>query len=193
MKALVVDTETTGLVTSHLLALDRQAEVIEFAAISVNLKSGKISDRFSTLIKPTNYPITERTVKDTKTHLVVGEDNLAIKTARVNEMLANAPPFRELAPKIKELIETAPLVIAHNAAFDTELLNLEFERLGEALKWPRLLCTVEQTISMKGHRLSQTDLHLELFGKAFEEAHRALPDTEALTRIAIELYRRDYL
>jgi hypothetical protein len=67
---------------------------------------------------------------------------------------------------------------------------LEFERLKRTIKWPRPICTVESTVHIKGARLSMTKLHKYLFDADFPDAHRAKPDTQALIRCAVELYRR---
>jgi DNA polymerase-3 subunit alpha len=180
MKALLLDTETTGLIFNHSITLDQQPEVIEFYGCVADLKKGKISHDLNTLIKPKNYPMTDEIIAETKTKLS-------------NEMLADAPLFKEEAPGIKKLIENAPIVIAHNASFDKEMLDIEYERLGMKLKWPPLICTIEQTIHIKGYRLSLTNLHIELFKEPFPEAHRAKADVMALLRICKELYKRKLL
>jgi len=177
MIALICDTETTGLVNNHILKLDQLPEVIEYCGLIVNLKTGKLMNEFTTLIKPVEYPMTADTIKDTKTQLN-------------NGILANAPRFESVAPQIKKQIETAPAVIAHNLAFDKEIIDTAFERLGQSLTWPkRLICSVEQTAYLTGKRLSLTNLHKHLFKKEFGEAHRARPDTEALMRCCVRLYK----
>jgi DNA polymerase III epsilon subunit-like protein len=180
MQALVLDTETTGLVQNRSISLDQQPEIIEISAHLVNLKSGKLMSEYDTLIKPTIYPMTAQTIKETKTKLS-------------NEMLKDAKTFKDLAPKIKKLLEEAPNVIAHNCAFDTEMFDIEFERLGQTVKWPNRICTVEQSIHLKGKRLNLTALHVEMTGKPFDDAHRAKSDVQALTRCAIAMYKKGLL
>jgi hypothetical protein len=70
------------------------------------------------------------------------------------------------------------------------MVDIEAQRLGIELRWPRLVCTVEQTIALKGYRLSLENLHKELFGEPFEGAHRAKADVAALTRCCRELFKR---
>lgn len=177
MKALIFDTETSGLIDNHSMPLDRQPEVIEFAGMLVDLESGATLQDLELLIRP------ERPVSAEVTGI----------TRITNEMLAGAPAFRAVAPQIELLLSEAQLAIAHNASYDQEILNLEFERLGRDLAWPRVVCTVEATVHLKGFRLSLTGLHELLFNEPVTEAHRAKNDTVALARCAVELWRRGEL
>jgi len=180
MKAVILDTETTGLIANHSVTIDKQPEITEFFAQHVDLATGKVTKKYETLIKPHNFPMSAKTIAETKTKIT-------------NDMLRPAPSFKDVAAKIKEIVEGAPVIIAHNAAFDREMISIEYERMKKELKWPRMLCTVEQTIHIKGHRLSLTNLHIELFGKAFDEAHRAQTDVRALTKCCVELFKRGML
>src|SRR5262249_43032643 len=95
---------------------------------------------------------------------------------------------------IRDFIESAECVVAHNAAFDKDMLDLEFKRLNlTPIAWPPILCTVEQTIHVTGYRLSLSALYEHLFGETFKDAHRAETDVRALTRCVIELRKRGEL
>lgn len=172
MKALIFDTETTGLITRGR-ALDKQPEIVEFYAAVYNLKTGKKTAEYWQLIKPRLGSIPEVT---SKIHGIWDKD------------VAKSPTFDKVAKEIKSIIEKSPIVIAHNAAFDRDMVNLEFERLGEKVKWKRVICTIEQTMHVKGHRLSLSNLHEHLMGEKFEGAHRANVDVAALARCATKLY-----
>jgi len=178
MIALVLDTETTGLMSNHVLKLEQLPEVIEYCGLVVNLKNGRLMGEYTTLIRPNEYPISAKVIEDTKTKLN-------------NGLLAEAPLFPKVAPQIKRQIETAPVVIAHNLAFDKEVIDTAFERLGQTLVWPkRLICSVEQTAHLTGKRFTLTNLHKHLFkNKEFADAHRARPDTEALMRCCVRLFK----
>jgi DNA polymerase III alpha subunit (gram-positive type) len=84
-------------------------------------------------------------------------------------------------------------VIAHNASFDQEAINIEANRLGRIIKWPTCRCSVEQTIHLKGKRLTLGALHEHLFGARFDDAHRARADVMALVRCCCELHKRGEL
>lgn len=185
MKALIFDTETTGLPKNRTIKLDLQPEIIEFYCQMVDLKTGKIGKKFGTLIKPSKPLSDTPAFGDKKTITAI--------TGITNEMLEGKPSFNAASKIIFKMIQGSPIVIAHNLSFDAEMIDIEAERLGIQVKWPRKICSVEATIAMKGYRLNLTNLHLELFGKEFEGAHRAAGDVEALTKCCIELYKRGML
>jgi hypothetical protein len=108
----------------------------------------------------------------------------------IEAMVEQSPPFAAIAETVKLHIERAPVVIAHNLSFDVEMIDLEMERLSTPIVWPRKLCTVEQTIHLRRHRLKQSQLYQMLFNETFEGAHRAKADVLALLRICVELHKR---
>jgi DNA polymerase III alpha subunit (gram-positive type) len=181
MIALIYDTETTGLLSNHTIAITKQPSVIEYYGAMVDMQKQVILSELELLIKPAEYPMTAKTIEETKTRLS-------------NELLADCQTYAYHAEKIRQQVETAPLVIAHNLSFDKEMLDIEYERLRQPLKWPRrLICSVEQTVHLLSRRLSLTDLHIHLFKQSFEEAHRAKPDTQALIRCCFKLYEMEML
>jgi len=176
MKVFAFDTETTGLIENMTIKEDKLPEIIEFFGCYVDLSSGQVEDEIEFLIKP-------------KGSLNLQETKLVI----TEEMLADKAPFAAHAEMIKGFIEAAPIVIGHNVSFDKEMVDVEMKRIGMSVKWPRSLCTVEQTAYMKGFRLSLTNLHQLLFETTFVDAHRAKADTMATVRCACELYKRGLL
>ena len=179
MKALVFDTETTGLIDNHSRRLSDQPEITEIYLGLADLDNGQVSGEFDQLLKPRKH----------SSRKVTGITGITEK------MLADMPSFAFYADQIRAMIEEAPAVLAHNLSFDMEIVDLEFERIDQPTpKWPdRKICTVEQTCHMIGRRISQMDLHELLFDEKFDEAHRAGPDTKALIRIATELNKRGLL
>lgn len=174
---LIIDTETDGLVENMTTRLDKQPEILEFCGIRIN-DFGGIVEEVDELIKPSR-PITEEVTK---------------MNGITNDMVKNCKPFSYHASNIRDLIERADCVVAHNAAFDTDMIDLEFARLNKTkIAWPHIICTVEATIHFKGYRLTLSALHELLFGSKFEGAHRARADVEALTRCVVELRRRGEL
>lgn len=177
MIALIIDTETSGLVENHSIKLDAQPEMIEYFGALTDLATGNRSREYETLIKP-KKPVSAKITE------ITGIDN---------EMLGLALPFNAVADAIRADIESAPTVIAHNASFDVEMINIEFERLGQKVKWPRVICSVEATIHLKGFRLKLGGLYDYLFNDSFKDAHRARADAVALERICVELFARGEL
>lgn len=176
MIVTIFDCETTGLIQSGLLSLDRQPEVIEFVAVRYDTET-KDKTYFEHLIKPKKPIPAEITQITTIT----------------NEMVENEKPFSEYVLIVKDALENTEAVVAHNLSFDREMIDIEMKRCGYEVKWPRLICTVEQTIPLKGYRLSLTDLHKDLFGEPFSGAHRARQDVDALLRCFESLYERGFI
>jgi len=176
MQALLLDTETTGLPKSGLAALNTQPEITELFMCLANIDTGKIEAELDELIQPHYRSGRSKNVDD------------AMKVSKLTyEMLAGKPRFADKAACVFSWIESAPLVIAHNASFDKEILDNEAARLSRKINWPPLLCTVEQTIHLKGWRLSLSELYETLFGEKFKDAHRAKGDVMALLRCCVEL------
>jgi DNA polymerase III epsilon subunit-like protein len=176
--AVVFDTETTGLVDNRTLALDRQPEIIEFYACVADLSTGKIKREVDVLIRPSKMPLPPKITQI---------------TGITDAMLDGKPSFREIAKGVTAILAATPLVIAHNASFDKDVVEIELQRLGKSLTWPRLLCTVEATVGLRGYRLDLSSLYELLFNKKFAGAHRARHDVGALVEIAVELRRREMI
>lgn len=174
MRALIFDTETSDLIGNSLLADRHMPHIIEFYGCIVN-EEGDVVEELDFLCKPPQ-PISETTTRI---------------TGITQEDVKDAPPFSHFADKVFELIESADTVVAHNLSYDKEVVNVEAKRLGREVAWPvDLVCTVEQTEHLKGHRLSLSALHEYLFGEPFTGAHRARVDVEALAQCYLELVRR---
>lgn len=176
MKILIFDTETTGLCGPMTLPLAQQPSITEFFCCTLDTETGEISDEVGMLIKPPK-PVSAEITRI---------------TGITNEMLKEAQSFAEttVADTICNQIEFAENVCAHNASFDVQMINMEFLRLEQTIKWPRVLCSVEQSISLCGYRLTLQGLHEHLFGEKFKEAHRARNDVMALVRCVQELVKR---
>lgn len=186
MKAFIFDTETTGLVENRTVHIDKQPHIIEFCGQIVDLASGEVLKKVSSLIKPSQQVDLSKPVK--------GKKSIKDMTGISNEMIADAPSFRELAPQIIAILSEAEAAIAHNLSFDRDMTEIEVERMKGSIMWPpKMLCTVEQTIHLRGHRLTLTKLYGFLFNGATFDAHRAGNDVDALTRVSVALFERDII
>lgn len=180
MKAFLYDTETTGLITNRKLKLDKQPHIIEFYGCLADLKKGKVLSEINTFIKPPDPSLV--TPEITRITGITYDD------------LKDAPPFASVAEDIFRTLEKSPILIAHNLSFDKEMIDIEAERLSRSVKWPkRLLCTVEQTVHIKGFRMNLSGLHEHLFGEPFAGAHRAKIDVDALMRCSVKLVKMGVL
>jgi len=184
MRATVLDTETTGLILNRTVRRGMWPEVIEFASVTFDWDTGEELGEYSTLIRPQGS---------------IGEETTKI-TGITNDMVASSPSFSGVGGRIRQVIEGSSVVLAHHASFDVEMIDMEVEKCNAApIKWPRVICTIEQTNAMPGkrtgggYRMNLGDLHENLFGERFEDAHRAEADVRALLRIVMKLRAEGYL
>jgi len=176
MRALVFDTETNGLINNIVLPLQRQPRIIEFFGLTLNEHDEEVDQK----------------------HFLfnIGEklDAVITRITGLNdEDLRTAPRFAACADEMLTYIQSHDEVVAHNLAFDSAMVNMEYARLARAVQWPRMTCTVESSQWVKGYRLSLTALHTELFGTGFEGAHRAETDVRALSRCYIEMRKKGWI
>lgn len=174
MIAFIYDVETTGLVKNSLVPLDSQPRVIEFFGHLVD-DEGDVKEEIEFFCDP-GIPL---------------DPVITRITGIKEEQLKGQKPFSSHAGMICRMISEAEAVVAHNLSFDMALVEADCQRSNVPVFWPkRLICTVEQTEWIKGHRLSLGGLHEELFGEPFTGAHRARTDVMALTKCYLELRKR---
>lgn len=174
MRTLIFDTETTSLIGNSLLADRHQPQIIEFFGHIVN-EEAEVVEELEFFCHP------GKSLPEEVTRI----------TGIKDEDLVGAKPFCHYEGEVEYLIQSADTVVAHNLSYDMAVVDAEMKRLDRSLMWPGdQVCTVEQTEHLKGHRLSLSALHEELFGEPFSGAHRARVDVEALTRCYFELVRR---
>lgn len=179
MKVLMFDTETTGLISNRTIRINRQPHIIDFYGCIADLKTGKIKEDFDTLIDPG----------------IKIPSKITDITGITDEMVKGKPTFNKVKDRIIKLIKSpeASCVMGHNIRYDAEMVELELSRLGEKVSWPRLICTVEQTVHLTASRFSLERLYSHLFNEPFVDAHRAKPDVHANLRCAVELFKRGIL
>jgi DNA polymerase-3 subunit epsilon len=164
-KILLLDTETTGLVSAKGANLDTQPYIIEFFGIIIDGKDHTKVSQFHTLIKP---PIA---IPPIITKITGIDDNTVKK----------APRFSKVRKSIKKIIECSDMMIAQNLRFDYDMINIEFQREKRKVKFPiNLFCTVEQSMHFRGFRLKSTELYQLAKGKEIQGIHRAEADVLAM-------------
>lgn len=154
---VVTDIETTGLSFES-------DEIIEIGA--VKLKNGDIIDRFTSFIKPSKaLPA-----------------NIINLTGITNEMVANAPPLKEVLSSFIEFLGNG-IFVAHNAQFDSGFIRRDCENLGlpfyngvlDTLPMCQILFT-----DLKNHRLDTVAKKLEI---KMGNHHRAVDDANTAALI----------
>lgn len=176
MIVLAFDTETTGFPKSKLVPLDRQPEITELYACKFDDSDGKVIDEFDSLFKTKNS-IPPETVK------INGIDDAMVKDEK---------PFSYYVKEVFDFLGAGDIVTGHNVKFDITMIGLEMQRckIMERLFPQKKICTIEQTMHLRGKRLNLGALHELLFGEKFDDAHRAKADVMAQVRCYMELKKR---
>ncbi len=166
MREIIFDTETTGL--DH-----REDRVIEIGGV-------ELVNRFPT----------GRTI-----HFYINPQGREIhpEAQAVHgisaEQLADKPGFHEICDEFRTFIEGAKLV-AHNATFDINFLNSEFERLGHPAIEP---VWIVDTLAMAKRKHPMGPNSLDALCRRYgidnsrRTKHGALLDSELLAEVYIEL------
>lgn len=156
--AIVLDVETTGF-------SPQENRVIEIAIVAFT--TGDVL--FHSHINP------EQVISEEITKL----------TGITNEMVANAPKFRDVGGRIAMHVREAPVVIGHNPWFDRGMISAEFVRNGIIVQWPTLICTKRtwDVYEPRESRDLQNAFKRFVDKEGFEGAHGALADTLATRRV----------
>lgn len=166
---LVFDSETTGLIKNKLLPLPQQPHIIEFAAVKLS-DALEVSDKLTFMCNP-GVPL-DKVITDI--------------TGITEADLADKKPFSAYADEVSDFFLGERAMVAHNCAYDRDMLELELRRLGRVTRFPwpiQHVCTVEATHHLQGHRLKMTELYEVALGKPLAQTHRALDDVLALCDI----------
>ncbi len=161
IQEVIIDTETTGLDLKH----DR---IIELAAIEV-INGRRTSRVYHSYFNP--YPVK------------VNESAFSIHGLS-NEFLSNKPKFGESVQILLELLKDH-ILIAHNAKFDSTMINNELQRLGlqyiNNSQWFDTLKMARQLFPGKPNSLGALCKRYKL--KIDGRSHSALTDCESLLKI----------
>ncbi|WP_372839962.1 DNA polymerase III subunit epsilon [Phaeovulum sp.] len=167
MRAIVLDTETTGFEPSE------GHRIVEIGAVEL----------FNDLPTGRSY------------HQYINPERAMPKEAFEvhglgDEFLRNQPRFVEIAPAFLEFIGTEAPLIIHNAAFDMKFLNAELEWAKHAqIKAERAL----DTLLIARRRFPGSPASLDALCRRFgidnsgREKHGALLDSEILAEVYLEL------
>jgi len=158
----VVDIETTGG------SLTQGSRITEVAVVIHN--GNTIEHRFSTLINPeTDIP-----------SFIIG------LTGITNELVENAPCFKEIAEQLFQLLD-GKIFVAHNASFDFSFIKSEFKRCGIDFNAEVICtCSLSRKIFPGFGSYSLGNLTKNL-GIILEGHHRAMNDAVAASEILEKL------
>lgn len=163
---VVIDLETTG----H--SPENGDKIIQIGAVVIS--DGEIAETMSTLVNP-NVPIPPFIQK--LTHIS-------------NEMVKDAPEFREVVPELLKLLENSCFV-AHNVSFDFSFLQHELQQLGyKKLTMPKI-DTVElariMLPTLESYKLTQMADYLEI---SHDRPHQADSDAYVTAELFLHLIEK---
>jgi len=179
MSIVFLDTETTSLLAVEAADLSHQPHIVEIYAQKTDYNLDKISELHIVMKPPIKIP-----PEVSKIHGITDED------------VKGKYPFGAYYRQIASYFLDVTHMIGHNIQYDKRMFIYELQRINKqySFPWPiRDVCTVEEIQKIKGHRMSLQNLHEELFGGQFPNAHRAKDDVEALIRVYKEMVRRDMI
>lgn len=163
MKFSVVDVETTGF--SPRMG-DR---IVELSIISVD-SEGRVLDVFDTLVNP------KRDMGASRIHGIT------------REMAMEAPTFEDIADSVLEIIDQS-VIVAHNAAFDTNFLKNEIQRSSAYDLEFNGLCTLQLSREVIPELPSRKlEVLCNYFDIPIHQAHSAYFDCLATKDVFFKLY-----
>lgn len=167
LEYVVVDCETTGGSPT------RGDRVTEIAAVRVD-RRGRVQDEVRSLVNPM------RPIPRFITRL----------TNITDDMVADAPTFLELAPRLQQIMAGA-VFVAHNAPFDLRFVEWELERGDYGGPRGRVLCTARLARkAMPELRSRSLDSLIDFYGLVCAARHRAYGDALATVDVMVRLLDR---
>lgn len=193
MKIIIFDTETTGLIKPKLRRLSDQPFIIEYCFKKYSFDYPHSDVTLTTGVDDAEKEFTEIGCISGFLKPPMNLPRVITKITGITDKdLVGAPKFIDKVDEITDFFLGVDVMVGHNLPFDRSMLANELLRLDKVLNFPwppRHICTVQETLKIKGYRLSLTKLHKHLFGDDFN-AHRADEDVEALSRCFIELCKK---
>lgn len=183
---LFFDTETTGVPANYRAPASDSNNWPRLVQIGWLLtdETAQPIESAEYIIKPDGYTIPQEAAK--------------IHGITTEMALINGSELRNILLKIKEKIEFADVLVAHNMQFDEKILGAEFLRCGlpNIVETKPRICTMRtstdycQIPGPYGYKWpSLHALYRKLFNKPVPGAHTALVDTQACAACFFELKR----
>ena len=195
MRAVIIDTETTGLPDKppsdypyrwyHARDFKHYdgARVVQIAWVI--LVNDRIISKTSFVIRPDNY--------------IVPNESTAIHGISHENAVKNGVPFYEAANKLKVELDKCDIVVAHNMKFDMSIILAECYRyklwsiIDTFYKTPRFDTMWEGRKDLNLGKVPKlVELHKLLFNKDYHQVHDALDDALLATKCfsKIIMYRK---
>jgi len=174
------DFETSGLprgrrntkVTHETLSNFDGCRAVSLSAARFSQR-GRLIKTFDAIIRPDGFQI--------------GEESIAIHGISNEKALSEGRPFPEVYRDFMEFIgPRTKTLVAHNAQFDTSVLQSEMLRHGlDTAQLDDLVirCTLEMYRDRFMGSIKLTKLYADIFGEEFDNAHNSLADSIACGKV----------
>ena len=196
MKLLFIDTETTGRPKSYsapISDLDNWPRLVEVAW----LVGSENENREVTLGKPTTCVVMPDGFR-------IPWDAVKIHGITTADALETGEPLEQVLSMLRQAIQDADRIVAHNVSFDVPVLRAEFLRamLDDPLEKKVTVCTMQDLTDWcqipdpcgGGWKFPNLmELHVKLFGRKFRGAHHAENDVVVCAACYREARRRGLL
>jgi DNA polymerase III subunit epsilon len=150
---VVVDIETTG-------GQKLYQRITEIGA--VRIRNYEVIDEWQTLINP-------------QRHIPA---NITKLTGISNNMVENAPTFSKIANDFNEFVHGA-IFSAHNVNFDYGFISMEYQRLEQSFRYPKICTCASMRRYYPGHKSYSLANLCQIYNIPLETHHRALCDAKA--------------
>ena len=173
------DTETTGLPINWkapVQDVNNWPRMVQIAWLLYDANGNRIDEK-DFIIKPEGFSIPD--------------DAMQVHGISTERAMDEGQDLDFVLKLFAEQIETASTLVAHNMSFDEKIVGAEFIRksIPNKLFQTNRICTMKESTGYcqipgyygyKWPKLSE--LHIELFGEDFEEAHDAAVDINATAK-----------
>lgn len=134
MSILIFDTETTGLQKKHA-PIDMQPHVVQLAAVLVT-PEGRIVSEINHIIKPEGWDIPQ--------------ESIAVHGITMDIAMKYGLSRQAVLIMFSNLVKRADILVAHNAPFDLQMINQEYNRqgAGSPLFDKEVYCTAENSTNV---------------------------------------------
>ena len=110
-------------------------------------------------------------------------------TGITDDMVADAPRFSAIAPRLAAAIDGA-VFVAHNARFDYGFVKNEFKRIGQSVRAP-VLCSVKLSrLFFPAEKRHNLDAVMARHQLQADSRHRALTDADLIYQFWLDLQQR---
>lgn len=176
---LFFDTETTGLPKTWkapVTDVENWPRLVQIAWLLYDREGREVSAG-DFIVRPEGFTIPQESAQ--------------IHGITTERALAEGLSVCEVLQKFQDVASQAEALVAHNMSFDEKIVGAEFLRMGatNSLEGKEKICTMLSSVTLcniegqygpKWPKLSE--LHEELFGEGFAEAHNASVDIRATAK-----------